>query len=193
MSERGISNVPGDPSQIPGIPTNFLPIIFEEFSTLNTKPERPGVANGEMFWCDGFMPLGPNNLRALPGIGNPIYGPIPSNLTIDWFGFGNINDTPYCVVLLSDGSIKAINLTTEAVTSVLSPGGIFSPNSIIGFTQWGSQYLLLCKDQQNGYWIWDGTNTYASGTLSPEIILTNAGMDYTSSPTVTLRTTGCTG
>src|SRR5271166_3687342 len=191
MSEgRGISNVPGQPAQIPGIPSNFLPIIFEQFSTLNTKPERPGIASEEMFWCDGFMPLGPNNLRVLPGIGAPIYGPIPANLTIVWFGFGNIADTPYCIVVLSDGSMKAINLVTTAVTAVLNPGGIASPGSVLGFTQWGSQYLLFSKDQPNGYWIWDAVNTYESGTFSPEIMLTNAGESYTSPPTVTVRTTG---
>jgi len=170
----------------------MLPIIFEQFSTLNTKNERAGIADAEMFWCDGFMPLGPNNLRALPGIGNPIFTATTfgAGLAVVWFNFGNIADTPYMVVLLSNGQIVAQNLTNGVQLQILPPGGIAVPSTIMGFSQWGSQYLLLAKDQPNGYWIWDGPSTFSAGTISPEITLINPGLFYTTSPTVIVRTTG---
>ncbi len=113
MSERGggIGSSPGEPSQIFGVPENFLPIIFETFETLDTKTERPGIKATDMAWCDGFMPLGPNNLRTLYGVGDAIFALGGSDLrTILWYGFGNIADTPYAFVLLSDGGLYALNL-----------------------------------------------------------------------------------
>jgi hypothetical protein len=189
MSERGGISLPGAPSPVPGLPENFQPIIFEQFAGLDTKALRPGIRDEMCSWCDGFMPLGPNNLRVLPGVGTPIYTAAGS-LTVEWFGFGNIADTSYCLVLLSDGSAVAVNLITLAVATVMPAGTIAAPNTIFGFTQWGSQYLVLGKDQANGYWIWDGTSLFGAGTLSPEITLTAAGEGYTSSPTVTMNTTG---
>lgn len=49
------------------------PIVFEGFSTLNTDASRSGIENDQTFICDGFMPLGKNNLRTLWGVGPSIF------------------------------------------------------------------------------------------------------------------------
>lgn len=67
MSDRPQSGPPT------GLPNNADTFVFEEFAGLNTKPPRPGIKDGEMFWSDGFMPVGPNNLRTLPGIGPALF------------------------------------------------------------------------------------------------------------------------
>ena len=104
MSERGGSlSLPGAPSQMPNLPENFSPIIFEEFAGLNTKPLRPGIQPPEMSWCDGWMPIGPNNARTLYGTGASIY-----SIQHTWFGFGNISSQDYCFVVNVDGSISQI-------------------------------------------------------------------------------------
>lgn len=188
MSEdRGLS-LPSQPSAQPGLPENLSQFSFEIFETLNTKPPRPGLRDGEMFICDGYMPIGPNNLRILWGAGASIY--TASGAMVVWFNFGNIADTPYMVALLSNGSVVAVNTQSGMATTIMAANTIINPSSFFGFSQWGSQYLIFAKDQTNGYWLWDGTNLFTAGTMSPQVNIGNAGQDYTSPPTITLQTTG---
>lgn len=174
-----------------GLPQDFpfQILTWEQFNGLNTKSPRPAIADSECSWMDGFMPIGPSNARTLYGIGAAAYT-APANRTIVWFNFGNIGDTSYGVVLLDNGQVQVFNTTTLQVSNVLPAGTIISPSSVFGFSQWGSQYLIFAKDQENGYWLWDGLNVFASGTLGPQVTLANAGSNYTSPPTVGLQTTG---
>jgi hypothetical protein len=189
MSEQRGLSLPSAPSQTPGLPSNFVPIAFEQFKTLNTKPARAAIEDDEMSWCDGFFPIAPSTLRILPGTGSPIYT-APGGTTIKWFGFGNIADVPYMIALLSNGRIDAYNINTAAITSPLPAATIANPRSVFGFSQWGSQYVIFATDQINGYWLWDGNNAFGAGTLSPFVNLTNSGENYSSSPTITVQTTG---
>ena len=171
------------------LPDSHEPVVWEKFEGLNTKPPRPGIADGECFWLDGWMPIGPSHLRILWGTGSSIFDGV-SGTTIPWFGFGNIGDTPYSIVLLSDGSLFAANTSTTMLTQIMASGTILNPSSIFGFSQWGSQYLIFTKDQANGYWLWDGTNLFTAGNVGPEVTLDNAGKNYSSPPTITFQTTG---
>ena len=191
MSERGGGlSLPGAPAEVPGLPTNFSPVVFEQFATLNTKPLRPGIKDEEMSWCDGWMPVGPNNARILPGTGPSIITtPIPGE-TVIWFGFGNLVDSQYAYVLFSTGRLVQIDPVALTYTLVLPVGFITSPTSTMGFSQWGSQYILFAKDQVNGYWIWDGANTYGSGSVGPIVTVDADGLGYTSSPTAHIITGG---
>lgn len=178
-----------DGRQISGFPESFVPIVWEKFETLNTKPPRPAIADGEMFWCDGWMPIGPSNLRVLWGTGTPVFA-TQGGETITWFAFGNIGDTPYGVVLQSDGAVHMFNVNTGARAQVMPAGTIQAPSSIMGFSQWGSQYLIFAKDQDNGYWLWDGSSLFTAGTAGPLVTIDDAGEDYSSAPTITFQTTG---
>ena len=190
MSERGQgAGLPGSQQGIPGLPEGFQPIAFEGFEGLNTKPLRPGIKDQEMAWCDGWMPLGPNNLRTLYGIGSALYT-APTGLAIIFHAFGNISSTAYAYALLSDGSVQQIQVSNGSITQVMQPGTILSPTSIFGFSQWGSKYIIFAANQENGYWLWDGTALYTAGTIGPVVTLSNSGLNYTSNPTVTLTTTG---
>lgn len=189
MSDTGNISPPGAPQQVPGFPENFLPIIWERFETLNTKPPRPAITDGELFWCDGWMPIGPSNLRVLYGTGTEIFE-TQGGETIQWFGFGNIGATPYGVVLQSDGAVHMFNTTTGARFLVMAAGTIQAPSSIMGFSQWGSEYLIFSKDQENGYWLWDGDNLFTAGSVGPLVTLENAGENYSSLPTITFQTNG---
>lgn len=162
----------------PGLPNNPLPLVFEEFSGLNTKATRPAIKDAEMAWCDGFMPIGPSNLRILPGLGTALYT-ATAPLTIQWFGFGNIGANAYCYALLSDGSVKQMDTTTGAVTAVMGAGTILNPSSILGFSQWGRQYILFSASQTNGYWIWDGTTLYTAGDTGPDGETVSSGISGT--------------
>lgn len=179
---------PGD-GNATGVPESFFPILWEEFSTLNTKPLRPAIGKDQCYWMDGFMPLGPSNARILPGTG-PVRWSASGSVTVVWFEFFNIYDTQYVVVLTSDGALTQVNASTGVSTTIGGAGTISSPSTIMGMSQWGSQYLILSKDQVNGYWLWDANNLFSSGTLSPVVNVDNSGQGYSFAPTITLQTTG---
>lgn len=172
------------------MPSNPTLFTFEQFTGLNTKPLRPGIQDQEMSWCDGLMPIGPNNLRTLYGVGEELYTAAGS-LIIIFYAFGNIHAVPYCYVFLSDGSVVQVNTNTGAITQIATAGTIQNPSQTnIGFCQWGSKYILFSADQTDGYWIWDGSNLFEAGTVGPQVIMLRSGEDYTSQPTVELTTTG---
>lgn len=182
-------SLPADPPRTPGFPSNPTPVPFEQFATLNTKPLRPGIKDDEMYWCDGWMPLGPNNLRTLYDLGDSIY--TASGTTVSFFGFGNAGatqdqrhaGTPLMIVVLADGSIDQVDTSTGTTTNMAAAGTITS--SSVGMSQFGNSYIILVSNQENGYFLWDGTNFYKAGTLAPDIEVTNVGSGYTSVPTVT--------
>jgi len=160
------------------------PLVCEQFQGINTATTRAGVPDQQMYWCDGFMPLAPRNLRTLHGIGPAVYT-APGGLAVVCFYFYNIGPTPYAVVFLSDGSVVQVGTTDGAVTQILPTGSILNPSiSNLGVAQYGSQYLLIVANQPNGYWIWDGSVVYTAGTLAPRVLLTNTGSGYVTAPLV---------
>jgi hypothetical protein len=152
------------------------------FQGINTATDRCGVPDQQMFWCDGFIPLAPRNLRVLPGLGVPIY----TGGSVVWFDFYNLGSTPYMVVFRSDGAVVQVRTTDNVTTTILPASTIINPNpSKCGIAQYGSQYLIIVAQQSNGYWVWDGTTVFTAGSLAPGVTLTNVGSGYTSPPTVT--------
>ena len=175
---------PADFGQNPLFPPGTSPLVFDTFNGVNTSASRPGIRDDQCYWIDGFIPLGKNNLRTIYGVGEALYTAV-SPLTIVFFAFGNLGETPICVVLLSDGSIVQVNTDTGVATTMAAASTISNP-STTGFavSQWGSQYIIIVADQTNGYWLWDGTNMGAAGTISLSVTITNGGSGYTSGATV---------
>jgi hypothetical protein len=183
------ASLPARPPQTPGFPSNPQPLIFEGFSSLNTRPTRPAIEDQEMFICDGWMPIGKNNLRTLPGAGtawfeDTIYS---SGVTIVLVQFANIGSNPYAIIFLSDGSIDACRTDVASSTVNIAPAGTITDPSAttMGISQWGSKYIIIVSTQTNGYFVWDGTNLFQAGGLGPGVDITDGGLDYTSSPTIT--------
>ena len=161
------------------------PLLFEEFDGMNTDALRPGVDEKQAAWLDGFMPLTRMNLRTLYGIGPSLWAAPPGGF-ISFFDFANIGATPIMIGFASNGAIWQVNTSTGVATLMFAAGTILNPSRVqIGLSQWGSQYVLICANQTNGYFIWDGLTPYAPGGLAPNITLTNTGNQYTSAPTVT--------
>lgn len=180
-------DLPATPQQTPGFPSNVLPLLFEKFSTLDTKPSRPGIRDEEMSWCDGIMPLGVNNARTLYGVGDSLYTAVTPD-SIVRFGFGNAAANPadagmpISIVFLANGSIEEVDVNTSVVTQI-APAGTLTTTQI-GQGQFGSQYIIIVANQTNGYFLWDRANFYTSGTLAPNITVTDGGSGYTSAPAV---------
>lgn len=103
---------------------------------------------------------------------------------------------PYCALLLSDGSVVAVNVSTQAATTILPAGTIQNPSPInIGFTQYDEEYLIIVASltSGNGYFIWDGNLLYQAGSLGPVVTLTNAGTGYFANPVATVSGGTITG
>lgn len=179
----------GRPPPIPGIAAEDQDqIVFEDFSGgINTLVPRSGIADNELVICDGFMPLG-DTLVTLPGTGSVIYT-ATGGTTVVFFCWFSLGTTPYVFVLLSNGAIWQVT-TGGAATQIAPAGTIVSPTTFIGIAQWGSEYLIFCADQPNGYWLWDGTLLYTAGTLGPTVTIADGGMGYTAAPIVTIHTSG---
>lgn len=178
--ERGGGSQRG---QGPGYPSDFRPIVIENYAGINTQDPRPAISDNHFSVCDGWMPVGPKTLRVLPDIGPDIYTSSTAG-DIVWIGEGNIGDQLYFLILHSNGSLDSMTYPAGTIRNILSAGTVSNPRSVFGFSQWGSQYILFSSDQTNGYWLWDGTNTYTAGTVSPIVDLSDGGQDYTSAPTV---------
>ncbi|HEV2225079.1 MAG TPA: hypothetical protein VGR84_18955 [Candidatus Acidoferrales bacterium] len=197
MSERGASTVatgegltiPGDAGFKPGVPANLLPVPFQNFmGGVNTLVSRAAINNAQGSWVDGWMTLGPDSIRIIPDADpDPIYtteGP-----TIVWYGFVNLSNVFYAIVLRVDGSVVAVNIDNQIVTTLLAAGTITTAGPLTAafrISQFSSQYVLMVAPQPNGYWIWDGTNIYTAGTVGPIVSITDPGMDYVTPPNVTI-------
>lgn len=169
------------------------PLACEMFGGINTATTRSGVPDQQMFWCDGFIPLSPRNLRVVPGIGSALFTP-GGGKTVVCFYFYNIASTAYAAVFLSDGSVVQVRTSDGANEEILPQFSINNVNiTQLGVAQYGSQYLIIVSNQTNGYWLWDGTLLYGAGTLAPGVTLTNVGEGYFAPPTVTVTGGNGTG
>ena len=159
-------------------------IRFEQFTGLNTKPPRPSIRPTDCSWLDGAMPVTDTSIRVLPAEGDSIYT-APDGLTITFFAQFNIADTDYFFILLSDGSAQQVNIVTGGVTTITGTNSLLATTGM-GTTSWGGQYFIFTQPITNGYFIWDGSNLYKSGTIGPIVTITDGGLNYTGTPSVTL-------
>ena len=154
-------------------PTSYLPAgppepqVFEDFDGIYTTTSRPGVDDKQMFWCDGFMPIGKRFLRTMYGAGSTaLYTATVSGVA--FFDFANIGATPYMIVVRNDGGIDVVNTTTGVRSNIAAAGTITNPSrSTVGITQFGSLYIIIVAQQTNGYFIWNGTTFYVPGGVTP--------------------------
>lgn len=150
------------------LPPGMEPMIFGPWTTTNTNGSRPGIKDEELYFTDNFMPVGAGRFRTLPDVGSAVFT-ASGSVTVVFFDFFNIGLVPYCLVLLSDGSL-AVFVTSPlgAPTVIAPPGTVTTPvQNQIGITQWGSQFVLIVVSQANGYFISDGVTFYSSGASVP--------------------------
>lgn len=154
-------------------PSQYLPAgppepqVFEEFAGVWTTTSRPGVDDKQMWWCDGFMPIGKRFLRTMRGVGDALYTATTSGVA--FFDFANIGATPYMIVIRNDGGVDAVSTSTGVVTNIAAAATITNPSrSTVGISQYGSLYIIIVAQQTNGYFLWDGTTFYKPGDTQPD-------------------------
>lgn len=164
------------PYEPPGPP----PLVFEKFNGIKTSTTRPGVPDENLFWCDGFFPLGPRDLRTLYGLG-PTFWTAPTGRTIAFFDFCNISTTRYDINVLDDGSIYAVNTDTGVAALIAAAGTITNPSrQTVGMAQYGSSFIIIVSIQADGYFLWDGTTFYKPGDTFTDMDMVPTGLSGSS-------------
>lgn len=142
------------------------PLIMEQFQGMFTSTSRVGVKDEQCWNIDGYIPIGPQFLRTLPGAG-PLLWTIPV-ATISFFGFASIGSTPYAIVISSNGGIYAVNTNTGGASLIGPVGTIQNPSrQNVGISQFGSTYIIVVAKQTNGYFLYDGLVFYNPGDALP--------------------------
>lgn len=156
------------------------------FAGMNVQSSSIAIADQEFAWLENFFRVGDGKLRTAWDVGIPL---IKRSGIVSFFSF-NIGTVYYFAVFFSDGTAVQVNATTGATTTISSIAGTFfvPGGSLPACSQWGAIYLLISnRNTPNDYWIWDGTTLYGKGTLAPGLItMLSNGLNYTSTPTVTV-------
>ncbi len=145
------------------------PLLFETFNGINTTALRPGVDDKEIAWAENFMPLAPRNLRTMWDVSTAV-ATFGSN-SIAFFDFVNIDQTAFCLLFKTDGSVVAIGTgnAIPVVTTIAPAGTITNPSHAnVDLAGYGNRYVIIVASQTNGYFIWNGTTFYKPGDAAPD-------------------------
>jgi hypothetical protein len=153
-------------------------IVFEQFEKMNTQSVRQALSEKELAWLENLQPIAGNNLTTVPA---PAAAISTISETINLQYYANLGTVDYIISFTTVGSGWATNIATSASTRFASPGTFTDPD----LTTWQSQYVLF-NDMTSGYSVWNGTVFVRQGGVSPNLILTNGGSNYTSAPTVAI-------
>ena len=153
---------------------------FSEFGGVNTQADRKSIDDREFAWLENVMPIGNGNLRSVP---QSSAGLLAAPLSGCYYmQEGNISNVDYMFMFCADGSAYQVNLTSYAVTTVGSAGTFSGSGTVMA--QWKNERIVIA-DPTNGFFDWDGaTLTTYKGTVQ-DAVVTSAGTNFTSAPTVT--------
>ena len=160
---------------------------FEDFGSLNTKVSRPAVQDNEFFWNENWMPIATGRLRTMYAEGTSLF----TGATIVYGYAYSIAGVAYWALFFNDGTAKQVRVSDGAVTVITATTNTFYNSGVStqlpACAQFQNKYLAICTNiSTSGYWLWDGSNLFSAGTLSPDSTITNAGSGYSSTPTVTI-------
>lgn len=151
--------------------------VLEEFGSLDTKVERPAVGDNNFSWIENFMPIATGRARTLYAEASTLY----TSASIIYIYSYVIGGVAYWAVFRSDGTATQVAVI-GGFTTTMGSGFYTGGQALPACAQWQSKYLLIIS--QNGYWAWNGTLLFSAGGLAPDVTITNAGSDYTGTPTI---------
>lgn len=158
---------------------------LQQWGSLNTKASRSAIPDNDFSYDLNWFPVGDGNLRTIYAEGATIYGATGGKLIIFKYPF-NLDNVRYIAVFLDDGSAVQVKVD-DGSTVQIGPAGTFSDGVIIpACAQHGADNIIIVsKYSDNGYWLWDGVSLFSSGTLGFDVVISDGGEDYTSTPTLT--------
>jgi len=150
---------------------------LRDFQGVNTQSARQVIGDNQFAWLENVMPI---------GFGNMIVPPGPSGVLASWVGTAyhmrsvNISGTDYEIVFTTNGAVYAVNLGTNAASTIAIAGKLSGSDSEI--CQWENTQAIIVDTK--GYFSWDGvTLTNWVGTVG-NLSITTIGTGYTSSPAI---------
>lgn len=151
-----------------GFPAGFRLFQLAEFKGLNTKAQRPAIDDQEMFVCENWMPIGPSNLRTMPGKGDAIYT-ATGGKQIVWHFQYNVAAVAYSAVFLDDGTAVQVRLSDGNTTTIsATPNTFYNGGDLPHAVQWADDGILIVSTASaDGYWAWDGTTLFAANDAAP--------------------------
>lgn len=160
--------------------------VTKDFRGMNTKANRTAIDQNEFYYLENVMPIGYGNLRIIPNYGSLLAttGSVP-----EYTASGNIGNVNYLFVFQTDGRCQAMNLLTNALTTV-GAAGTFSTSGC-QIAQWKNERILII-DPVKGYFNWDGTNLVKMGSVL-SVAITNGGTAYAGTLTVSISAPNQTG
>ena len=103
-------------------------ISLEQWQGMNRQAARTGISDQECWWLENLLPLAPTQLRSAWGPSAALYT-APGGTTIVRMFFMNISGAdPLGFMFLSDGTVTAVHLNTNATTGL---GAVWTPQSPI--------------------------------------------------------------
>ena len=153
---------------------------------MNTKANRTAIDQNEFAWLENVMPVGYGNLRVVPTYGSTLA--TLASVT-EYMTSGNIGNTNYLFFFETDGRCQAMNLSTNALTTVAA-SGTFSASGV-QTAQWKNERILII-DPTNGYYNWDGTNLVKMGSVNG-VTISSGGTSFAGTITVTIGAPNQTG
>ena len=153
---------------------------------MNTKANRTAIDQNEFSYLENVMPIGYGNLRVVPTYGSVLatVGSVP-----EYVQSGNIGNTNYLFVFQTDGRCQAMNLATNALTTVAAAGTFSAAGCQVA--QWKNERILII-DPTNGYYNWDGTNLVKMGSVNG-VTISSGGTSFSGTLTVTIGAPNQTG
>jgi len=160
--------------------------VTKDFKGINTKANRTAIDQNEFSWLENIMPIGYGNLRVIPSYSAVLATTSSTPKTV---ASANINNVNYMFFFQSNGSCQAMNLASNALTTVAAAATFSS--SGVQIAQWNNERVLII-DPVNGYFNWNGTNLVKMGSVNG-ITITNGGSAYSGTLTVTISAPNQTG
>ncbi len=181
MPQQSLARYPQQPPANVPDPPDYHYIFFSNWRGMNTKDSRLGLEKDDLSWVENFIPSGKNNWVSAPGSANPLTTVAGVSFWVrqqDCF----FNGQHFFICFGNNGSGWQINKATGAQVQ-FAANGTFS--SAPDLTVYRASRVLIA-DSSAGYCTWDGTAFAKQGTVSPNLTVTNGGMNFTSGGTFTI-------
>lgn len=141
-------------------------ISLGSWKGMNQGGSRGSIEDDESFWLENLIPLGPGNLRAMPGPSAAIV--TVSGISIYRIFTYQVFGTNYAFLFCSDSSVLIFNLDTNTTVSHLSSAWSANPLGQMDLKVWNpSGGVVWCSGGGSlGLFAWDGT-LHSPGSAAP--------------------------
>lgn len=173
-------------------PQQLIEVVHWPQGGLNQSTRRSALADEDLWWCENYFPLATGELRAAWGPSAPIFT-APAGTQILRIFFANIDGVnPLGFMFLSDGTVRQVNLNTQATTNLGQIWQPVAPHYWADLKLWRPNYFGatagahggLVIGSPQGLYAWDGATLTSPGQAPPLWLTNGATTDASGNPLV---------